>query len=54
VGEELRCSAWLDRVLALAQGKSWADRQLAVLAETGSPVEVVRHFSEMSRLEPAK
>jgi carboxylate-amine ligase len=54
VGEELRCTAWLDRVLALAESKSWADRQLAVLAESGSPAEVVRHFSELSRLAPAR
>jgi carboxylate-amine ligase len=54
VAEELRCGAWLDRVLALAQSKSWADRQLAVLAESGSPAEVVRHFSELSRLAPAR
>jgi carboxylate-amine ligase len=54
IGEELRCSAWLDRVLVLADGKSWADRQLAVLADTGSPVEVVRHFSELARLAPAR
>jgi glutamate---cysteine ligase / carboxylate-amine ligase len=49
--EELGCSAWLDRLLTLSKGPSWADRQLAVLEETGSPAAVVEHFTERSRLE---
>ena len=52
IAEELKCAAWLDRLGALSRGKSWADRQLAVLEDTGSPVEVVRHFTELSRLLP--
>jgi len=48
---DLECSPWLDRVVALSQGKSWAARQLDVLAERGSPEEVVRHFTALSRLE---
>jgi carboxylate-amine ligase len=50
VAEELGCAPWLGRLLAMSRGKSWADRQLDVLKETDSPAEVVRYFSEQSRL----
>jgi glutamate---cysteine ligase / carboxylate-amine ligase len=50
VAQELGCSAWLDRVLAMSRCESWADRQLAVLKETGNAAEVVRHFTDLSRL----
>jgi carboxylate-amine ligase len=52
VGDELGCAAWLDRLLALSEGKSWADRQLALLQESGSAADVVRHFTELSRVQP--
>ncbi len=47
---ELGCVNWLDRILHLSEGKSWAARQLEVLEQTGSPEEVVRRFSELARL----
>lgn len=47
--KELNCDAYLDRVLKIAEGKSWADRQLEVLRESGSPSDVVRHFVSVSR-----
>ncbi len=50
VAAQLNCSAWLDRVLALAQSQSWANRQLEVLKQTGDPADVVRHFTARSRL----
>ncbi len=50
VAAELGCANWLDRILHLSQGKSWAARQLEVLEQTGSPEEVVRHFSALTRL----
>jgi carboxylate-amine ligase len=37
--EELGCQPELHRVLGIASDTSWADRQLALLQETGSPVE---------------
>jgi carboxylate-amine ligase len=52
VAGELGCNAWLDRLLAMSAGETWADRQLAVLEETGDPVAVVRHFTQLSRLAP--
>ncbi|REK09975.1 MAG: YbdK family carboxylate-amine ligase [Planctomycetota bacterium] len=52
VAEELGCAPWLGRLLAMSRGKSWAHRQLDMLKETGSPAEVVRHFTEQSRLVP--
>ena len=52
IAADLGCTAWLDRVVALARGKSWAARQLEMLQQTGSPQEVVRHFSTLSRLQP--
>jgi glutamate---cysteine ligase / carboxylate-amine ligase len=51
VAAELGCSNWLDRVLRLSAGKSWAARQLEVLERTGSPEEVVRQFSALARLD---
>ncbi len=53
IAEELQCSAWLERALALSRGKSWADRQLDVHVELGNLVDVVRHFTEQSRVVPA-
>jgi carboxylate-amine ligase len=49
VAAELACSRWLDRVLVMAEGTSWADRQLDVLRELGNPIDVVKHFTERSR-----
>jgi carboxylate-amine ligase len=51
---QLDCSVYLDRILQMAGEKSWADRQLEVLEQTGDPVEVVRHFTEASRLSPRR
>lgn len=51
VATELGCANWLDRILRLSQGKSWAARQLEVLEQTGSPEEVVRQFSALARLD---
>ena len=50
IAAELGCVAHLNQVLPLAQGQSWADRQLDLLNETGSPVETVRRFTKLSRL----
>jgi carboxylate-amine ligase len=51
--ERLGCSTELQRVAALAAAPSWADRQLAVLSETGDPAEVIRRFTAESRLSAA-
>ncbi len=48
--EGLGCQEYLQRTLAMATGPSGADRQLALLQETGDPVEVVRRLTEESRL----
>lgn len=50
VSRELQCEAYLDRLVSLAESPSWAARQLALLAETSDPAEVVRRFTEASRL----
>ena len=50
VATDLHCTAWLNRALTLAQGTSWSVRQLEELKRTGSPEEVVRHFTELSRI----
>jgi carboxylate-amine ligase len=50
VAERLQCQEQLQRVLGMATGPSGADRQLALLAETGSPAEVVRRLVASSRL----
>ena len=48
--EQLDCVSHLNRILDLAEGKSWSDRQLDVLNKTGDPAEVVRQFSRQSRV----
>jgi carboxylate-amine ligase len=53
VADRLDCRAYLERVPALAAGPSWADRQLALLRETGDPREVVRRQTEPQRLPAA-
>ena len=45
----LNCSQYLERIITMANEPTWADRQLAVLQETQSPADVVRHFSALSR-----
>jgi glutamate---cysteine ligase / carboxylate-amine ligase len=52
IAEELGCREHLHRILALAAGPSWADRQLALLREAGDPAEAVRRLTEGSRLNP--
>jgi carboxylate-amine ligase len=47
--QELGCSDYLDQVVTLATGQSWADRQLEVLRKMGNPQDVVRHFTRLSR-----
>jgi carboxylate-amine ligase len=54
VAEELDCVEWLGRALSLSQGKSWADRQLEVQRQSDSPADVVRHFTQRSRVTPAR
>lgn len=47
--ERLGCQTHLQRVLALAHGTSWADRQAALIAGHGAP-EAVRRLTAASRL----
>ena len=49
ISNELSCDENLDRVLEMAKGVSWSGKQLEVLDKTGSPRDVVRHFSQQSR-----
>jgi carboxylate-amine ligase len=51
--EQLNCRDYLARVLDLASGPTWAERQLQIFRETGDPVEVVRRLSQASRLSGA-
>jgi carboxylate-amine ligase len=53
VAEELGCSEELGRVLPMVAEPSWADRQLALLEETGDPAETVRRLTAASRISPA-
>lgn len=46
IAEQLDCRAYLERVPTIAAGPSWADRQLAILHETGDPREVVRRMTQ--------
>ena len=51
-GRRLECEPYLDRVLDLIAGETWADRQLSLLRETGSPRELVRQLTTNSRVSP--
>jgi len=53
VADELGCAEYLEECRRLAAGPSWADRQLALAAETGSLEEVVRQLTRQSRIKPA-
>jgi len=48
--EALDCVAELQRAQAIADGPSWADRQIAILNETGDRQEVVRRMTAQSRV----
>src|SRR5687768_3879907 len=49
-GERLNCANYLDRVPALADGPTWAQRQLDVLAEVRDPAELVRRMTRAGRI----
>ncbi|MAR09489.1 MAG: glutamate--cysteine ligase [Blastopirellula sp.] len=46
----LGCWDHLQRVQTMAEGPSWADRQIAILSETGKPADVVRELTKQSRV----
>ncbi|RIK75104.1 MAG: glutamate--cysteine ligase [Planctomycetota bacterium] len=54
VAEDLGCADHLDRCRLLAAGPSWADRQLALAAETGSLRETVRRLARQARISPTE
>jgi len=48
--EALSCVDELRQVQRIADGPSWADRQIAILDETGDRREVVRRLTAESRM----
>lgn len=52
--KELDATERLEHVVKIAQGPTWADRQMNILAETGDAREVVRQLNEVSRISPAR
>ncbi len=48
--EQLGCQPYLEDVTRWASGPDWAERQLEILEDTGSPVEVVRQMAAQSTL----
>jgi carboxylate-amine ligase len=48
----LDCERFLEHTQVIASGPSWADRQRAILEETGDPAEVVRRLTRQSRVSP--
>ena len=52
--EELCCTDYLKQCLEIANRPSWADRQLAILEETGDPSEIVRRLTSESRVTQPK
>ncbi len=52
VAANLGCEHHLERCRHIAASPSWADRQLSILAETGSAEEIVRRLTQVSRISP--
>jgi carboxylate-amine ligase len=50
--DELGCASYLERCRAMAAGPTWADRQLAIVAETGDLREIVRRVTREARISP--
>jgi len=50
VAANLGCEHHLEHCRHIAASPSWADRQLSILAETGSAEEIVRQLTEVSRV----
>ena len=50
VAANLGCEHHLEHCRQIAASPSWADRQMSILAETGSAEEVVRQLTETSRV----
>ena len=52
IAEDLDCVPQLFHTQRIADSPSWADRQVAILSETGSPQEIVRRLTAESRISP--
>lgn len=52
VAANLGCEHHVERCRHIAASPSWADRQLSILADSGSAEEIVRQLTEVSRLSP--
>lgn len=50
IAERLECLKYLDRLPALADGPTWAQRQLDVLNEVGDPTGMVRRMTDNCRV----
>ena len=50
--EGLGCHLYLERLQAIADGPSWADRQKQILADSGEPADIVRRLTALSRISP--
>ncbi|MEX0819891.1 MAG: YbdK family carboxylate-amine ligase [Pirellulaceae bacterium] len=50
IAESLDCVSFLDRAKQLANGPSWADRQIEILDETGDRAEIVRRLTTIARV----
>ena len=50
VAANLGCEHHLEHCRHIAASPSWADRQMSILAETGSAEEIVRQLTEVSRV----
>jgi carboxylate-amine ligase len=49
-GESLDCVGYLEHARQMARRENWSSRQLEILKNTGSPVEIVRQLIEQSRI----
>ena len=50
VGDQLGCERHLEQCRHIAASPSWADKQLSILADTGSAEEIVRQLTDVSRI----
>lgn len=50
ISQSLHCESHLERIQAISEGPSWADKQTSIFEESGSAQEIVRTLSKQSRI----
>ncbi|MCR9115742.1 MAG: YbdK family carboxylate-amine ligase [bacterium] len=51
--QDLGCSNYLEGIKSMAEGPSWAEKQIEIMNQTGDSAEVVKRLARQSRITPA-